>query len=319
MAARRASAAGWVVYRTPFQFLNDWLQAYSSRLVCVAVRTDRNWSGGIVVSVTVLVLLAGCGGVSDPSVTQSETTVVDSETVTPTEQTVSETTLPPGVTRTGVDNVSRLVMAHESAVIRQGGRVETTTNATLGSQQVRSVTTRTATQNLTAVRYEASVTTDTATGGTDQDVLIYANETSVSQRVTVDGNVTMDTVRNRSDVFETALTSFATARNPIRGTLRRGNFSVAGVERTDGQTIITLRADEYTGGQLVATGNVSSYSATVRVTADGLVRSATERITPVNDTAFGGYRFDYQYQPVESPPQPPTTDNTTAGRIAHPG
>ncbi|MFB6175677.1 MAG: hypothetical protein ABEI99_00770 [Halobaculum sp.] len=274
-----------------------------------------------VAAVAVVVLLAGCSGVGNQSTPRSTTT--DSQTptaaATSTDRPVSAATLPPGVNSTGVENASRLVAAHESAVIREGGRVETTTNATLGAGPILSETERTATPNLTTVRYDARVTGEGVAGASVREVTIYGNETSVRQRVTVDGNVTTATVRNRTDTFDVALVGLATARNPVRGALRRGNFSVTGVERTDEGAVLTLRADEYDGGRLVAPANVSGYTATVRVTTDGLVRSVSERIEPVDGVAFGGYRFDYQYRAADSPPEPPTPANATAGRVASNG
>jgi hypothetical protein len=93
--------------------------------------------------------------------------------------------------------------------------------------------------------------------------------------------------------------------SPLRGVLRRGDFTVVD-DRSDDATSVTLRADRYAGGQLYAAENVVAYNATVRITTDGLVRSATERLIAQRDSGESRYRFTYDFEPrsVALPPVP---------------
>ncbi len=199
-----------------------------------------------------------------------------------------------------------MVDVHRARAVATPGVAAHTTNATAGGRHVLATAQVAGTANLTRVRYVSQSRTATGNGTRATVTVIAANETTVGQYTAVNGNVTLDDRRNRTEVFDRSLRGLSTATNPLRGTLRRGNFTVVDAETVDGTELLTLRADRYAGGQLYETSDVANYTATVRVTGDGLIRSATERI--VGTAAVDGrrYEFAYRFEPtaVDLPPTP---------------
>jgi hypothetical protein len=105
--------------------------------------------------------------------------------------------------------------------------------------------------------------------------------------------------------------------NPLRGTLQRGNFSIASASELNGTAVVTLRADQFAGGQSYSEQNVVAYNATIRVTTDGLVRSVTEQIVAQRNGNKAQYNFAYEFepQPVALPavPQVPADISVQSG------
>lgn len=259
--------------------------------------------------VVALLLVAGCGAATGPDDAGATTNTTREATAA----TVAADALPPGVSRDGVTNATRLLETHRQASLGTPGRTLTATNATLGGRTLQTETTTTATANLSRVRYDSRATGDLGDDQRSRRTVLYANATNVTQRVTVDGEVRLSNVRARSEAFELALTGFATASNPLRGLLSRGDYRLTNVTRTGGGRVYTLRADSYGGGQLVAAENVTSYAATVRVTDAGVVVSARERIEGRETAAFGSYQFRYRFQPGAVTPEPVDDDARTRG------
>jgi hypothetical protein len=162
--------------------------------------------------------------------------------------------------------------------------------------------------NLTRVRHVAQSRRTTESETQNSTTVVAANATSVRQYTVADGNVTLDNRRNRTELFDRALRGLSTATSPIRGMLRRGNFTVT-QDTLDDATAIALHADQYAGGQMYPSEDVVAYNATVRVTPDGLVRSATERIVAQRDDGESRYHFAYDFKPrpvnLPSVPQVP--------------
>jgi hypothetical protein len=144
----------------------------------------------------------------------------------------------------------------------------------------------------------------------NRTTILYGNETAVAQHVTADGNVTLANTKNRSDVFDRALRGLATATNPLRGVLRRGEFTVTEVEQVHGTPVIVLQADAYSGGNLMRAENVKQYEATVRITANGTVLSASESVVGTTNSRTQHYRFSYEFTPQPVDPSPLNTDRT---------
>jgi len=204
--------------------------------------------------------------------------------------------------------VSQVLSAHQSQVAARPGTVETHTNATIGNRTVLADVTVNATADLTRVRYEGRSVTRSANETVNRTTILYGNETAVAQHVTADGNVTLANTKNRSDVFDRALRGLATATNPIRGVLSRGEFTVTDVGQVQGTSVIVLRADAYTGKNLVRAENVRQYEATIRVTTNGTVLSANESLVGTTDAEMEYYRFSYDFDPRPVDPDPLDTD-----------
>ena len=308
--------------------------------------TRRPYRTVFVVGLLALVALSGCAGLSDtgsptpttadpttpsPSVTQTPTvspsptatqtvaspTATARSTPTATPTAVDSDELPAGLTATGVRNATQLLRTHQATAIETPGVLTHTTNMTLGNLSVVTPVGVTADANLTRVLYTAEGQRTTENETQNSTTVIAANETAVRQYVVTDGNVTLDNSRNRTDLFDRSLRGLSTARSPLRGALRRGNFSIATVEDGETTSVVTLRADRYTGGQLFDARNVVAYNATVRMTTDGLIRSASERIVAQRNGTENRYRFTYAFdpQPVDLPavPQVPTDVRVQTG------
>ena len=256
--------------------------------------------------VVALLLVAGCGAATGPD-DAGATTATNTTGATA----VTADALPSGVTRDGVTNATRLLETHRQALVGTPGRTLTATNATLAGRTVQTETTTTATANLSRVRYDSRATGDLGNDQRSRRTVVYANATNVTQRVTADGEVRLSNVRARSETFELALTGFATASNPLRGLLSRGDYQITNVTRTGDSRVYTLRADSYVGGRLAAAENVTSYAATVRVTDTGVIVSARERIEGREAAAFGSYQFRYRFQPGAVTPEPVGDDART--------
>lgn len=291
---------------------------------------SRTWT---TLALLAVVVLAGCAGAGPTTQTPTDSaTATPSTGLTPTANGTGTTTgavtetdtnndadttddlaasRPPGVDEDGVGNLTKLVLAHRESVVATPGVVEGHTNVTRGNRTVVADTTAVATANLTRVRYESQATADSESGTMNKTTVLYGNETSVAQRVVLDGEVRLANVKNRSFLFDRALTGLATAQNPVRGLLKRGNFSVVGVEEIDGTSVVTLEAEGYNGGRLASAESVREYTATVRITENGLVLSASEEIVGTEDARLNYYEYAYSFTADSVDPEPLVIENTT--------
>lgn len=268
----------------------------------------------VAVGLLVLVVLSGCAGLWDagsptPSTADASTptpSAPQTATPSPTATTPSPDRLPSGLTDTGVRNVTQLIRTHQTTAIETPGVVTHTTNSTGRGVGIVATVRAAADTNLTRVQYVGQSQRMTEDETQNSTTVVAANETSVRQYTVADGTVTLDNRRNRTDLFDRSLRGLSTATSPLRGALRRGNFSVTGSDESDNATVVTLRGDRYAGSQLYAAENVVGYNATVRITTDGLIRSATERIVAQRNGSESHYYFTYDFEPqsVDLPPVP---------------
>ncbi|QGN07889.1 hypothetical protein Hrd1104_11660 [Halorhabdus sp. CBA1104] len=276
--------------------------------------TKRPARTALVVGLLVLVALSGCVGLSDtdsptptpaepttpsPSVTQTPTPTAASPTATatPTPTTTASDRFSPGLTDTGVRNVTQLLRTHQARAIDTPGVLTHTTNMTLRNISLVTPVRVTADANLTRVLYASQSRRTTENTTHNSTTVLAANGTAVRQYTVTDGNVTLDNRRNRTQLFDRSLRGLSTATSPLRGALRRGNFSIATVDDGEDPNTVILRADRYAGGQLFDARNVVAYNATVRIGADGLIRSATERIVAQRNGTANRYEFSYAFEP----------------------
>ncbi len=175
----------------------------------------------------------------------------------------------------------------------------------------------TAEANLKRVLYVAQSQRTAENEAQNSTTVIAANETVVRQSTVSGGNVTLDNSRNRTDLFDRSLRGLSTATSPLRGALRRGNFSITSVDDGETTSSVTLRADRYAGGKLFDAGNVVAYNATVRITTDGLIVSATERIVAQRNDTENRYDFSYEFEPrpvaLPAVPQVPANVRVESG------
>jgi len=286
----------------------------------------------VVVGLLALVVLSGCAGISDsgpstPSPTATSTpvptpTATPASSPTPTATPVATPTptatptpapseqLLPGLTAAGVQNVTQLISTHQAAAIETPGVVTHTTDTGVGGISVVASVRVAAQSNLTRVQYVSEGRRTTGSDVQNTTSAIVANETAVRQYSVADGNVTLNNTQDRTELFDRSLRGLSTARNPLQGALRRGEFTLAGEDELNGTTVLTLRADEYAGGQRYDAENVVAYNATVRISAAGLIRAATERIVVERNGDESQYNFTYEFTPrsVDLPPAPQVPD-----------
>lgn len=202
-------------------------------------------------------------------------------------------------------------------MVETPGVVTHTTNSTVRDGAIVATVRVAAASNLTRVRYVSRARRAAGNETENRTTVIAANGTAVKQYTVAGGNVTLDNTRNRTGLFDRSLRSLSTATNPLRGALRRGNFTVAGVDDRDDTTVVTLRADRYAGGRLYDAENVAAYDATVRITTDGVIRSATERIVSRVDGSERRYGFTYEFEPqsVDLPRVPRVPADIRVGSV----
>ncbi len=280
----------------------------------------------VAIGLVVLIALSGCAGLSDTDSstpgTADPTTSTPTGTQTPTASPTTPNTtvpeeLPAGLNDTGVQNVTQVIRSHRTSAIKTPGVVTHETDTKASDISVVASVRVAADTNLTRVQYVSQAQRTTENGTRNTTTAITANETAVRQYTVTEREVTLDNRRNRSQLFDRALRGLSTARSGLQGTLQRGNFTVSSGETLDGTTTVTLQAGRYAGGQRYDAENVVTYNATVRLTADGLIRSATERIVAVRDGTESRYSFTYEFnsQSVDLPrvPQVPANVQLESG------
>ena len=279
--------------------------------------------------VVVLVVLAGCSGV----------TVVDrtTETVTPapvpapqTETETGDDTLPPGVSGRGVTNVHALVRAHQSATsdMSYTWRVERVTNTSTPGRE-----------NLTTARHVAHV----------ENASVYdywTNHRTVQRggRTRYLGNYTEFTDPSGRHVKyeDTEENTQYRKTEPVRAHVRIGDESTAAIDHyldaddarlavvlVDGERYYKLRGRNAT---FATTEPVENYTVEALVRPDGFVRAVTVnyRIGQGEQRRSITYRYEYtaignttvdrpnwverqwyDEQPVDSPRATETTTTAT--------
>ncbi|WP_135665172.1 hypothetical protein [Halorhabdus rudnickae] len=279
--------------------------------------TKQPYRAALAVVLLVLVGLSGCAGVSDtgsPTQTAVEaTSPTSSATQTPTATPTATPAgaeldrFPAGLTDSGVRNVTQLLRTHKTAAIETPGILTQTTNRTGVLTQTTNRTlrnfsvvtsTRVATDtNLTRIRYVTRGQRTIENQVQNSTTALAANETTVRQYTVRDGNSTLDNRRNRTTLFNRSFRTLSTATSPLGGVLRHGNFSLIRVDDSETNNTVTLRADQYESGKLFEARNVVAYNATVQMTTEGLIKSATERIVAKRNGTENRYRFTYEFEP----------------------
>lgn len=244
-------------------------------------------------ALVVLVALAGCSGLGGQTPATPGANTATTDAVTESELAL----LPHGLSEDGVTNATLLAERHEANVVATPGRIVMRTNASLLDRTVRANTTAAATAKLTGVAYESHSVTTGSNVSMTRTTTISANETAIRQHVVVDGNTTLSNTRNRTETFDRALRGLTTGVNPLRGVLKRGNFTVTNVTETESGHVVVLEANEYTGGKLYDAANVSDYQATISMTTNGTVLEAHEHIHGTEAANRRHYRFSFEFIP----------------------
>lgn len=230
-----------------------------------------------------LLVLAGCSGVSQLS--------------SPNEPTAEE--LPPGVSQNGIENASALIDAHTTALDESGYAYR------LNFQQAVNVTV----DNQSSMQYETNLTQTTraepggrpafvtaevygAQAGQNQSqtVAYWWNDTTTLARISTGGQTQYMAVDQRPDEGQL----YAPNEQFLRQVVFPSNFSITGVDRSGGETLITLTATE-TNASLQG---VTSYDATLVVDSEGRIHSATQYA--VIESGQGTQTVDLHYELTET-------------------
>jgi len=205
--------------------------------------------------VVALIVLAGCSGFFAGD---------DGTMPEPNGESDGETTYPPGVSSSGLDNATALAAAHneslagESYVLTVG--MEATysqdgRNATAGSQRVVSMA-----GNGTFLVEARN------RGAVARNETVWAEGETAFARAQRGGEVQYD----QRDA--TRIRPQLSAHGLLGDYLAAAEFEVDSVDRRDGRTFVTLRATEFTGGTVGASyDNVSVYEATAVVDETGRI------------------------------------------------
>lgn len=244
-------------------------------------------------AVAALLLFAGCNGATDPAATTEPTTPATTTTTQSTAQpttTAGDAALPPGVSASGVENVSAVVAAHRASVAAHGvvRRSQSRMNGSLNGTRIR--VTSNATVRLSPDRDQFRwLATGNSTHGNETSRLYesyYANETAVAVRQFVRGSYTTRVV-NRTDGYDRVVNYSASQWRIVNAALSNASYAVAGTEQVDGRTVTTLVAENgtYSGDRPATT-----YDATVRIAASGLVLSVERSWTSETERLVTQYR-----------------------------
>lgn len=227
----------------------------------------------LVVLAAALIVLAGCNGLTGGDQPSPDTT----PEMTPTETTATERPLaaeefPPGFERSGITNPAALTATNAETLVETGYVSELRITSTLRSQsQTRNVSFRRrerVTKNASSFLFHAEQSQD----GQQTQATAWSNGSTTLLRLE-QGEQTRYT-----DIDPDQITSQFAAQQLLAGYLGMGNYSIAAVNRTNGQTRLTLTADQYvnrTREEFPAPVNVSQFSSTVVVDLDGRIHTVT--------------------------------------------
>ncbi|WP_158057848.1 hypothetical protein [Halorussus halophilus] len=225
----------------------------------------------------------------------------------PATTTVDETTLPPGVTESGIEDDEALVTAHSEALNDTGFRFRFLANVSTGGARQTTTQCGTVSTGLTPlVIYSASerrVGGETTEFATD----IWANESTTVVRYR-GNNETRLRMYNRTGedlgvpdetwahLPRADLDSQVTHAWLLELALAAGNYTVADVERRDGRPVTVLRATD------AVDPNVSEFDARLVVDSRGRVREISLTALYDADEESNATRIHYEFEIEELAP-----------------
>lgn len=263
----------------------------------------------LLVALVAAVVLAGCGGSTGPgtesptaetgSATPSSTaSATPSPTASPT-TTGNHTSLPPGVTQSGVANATALVEAHTAALERTGFIVTSRGKASVVRQGalVEAKTRERAVVEANRTAYRAFRRDEASFYSREESVWYDADAGSQAQfrKVKNPGG----TERGTRDPHPIgALTGKAVLKNHFLG----GNFTLSGTETVNGTTRVTLTADSVENETALLTAlpdkaeKVTSYKGRAVVDEQGRVHSFSATVEYVIRGKQRTYEVEYRIQ-----------------------
>jgi hypothetical protein len=254
--------------------------------------------------VAVLLVTAGCSGdgPTTPEPNPDRTTTPESPA------------FPPGVSASGVENITRLLDAHAAAALVDGAAVDITVERT-GRVDGRAVTESvdgTAELAVDAAALELVVERTTTEGDETVERVErrWANESVLVTRTVANGTANT-TVEARTRNVSAAVRSATTRPEVLRETLSSAWFTVVQTEyrpRSE-QWITVLRAED---GSYVGDRPVTEYRATVVVDDTGHVRALKRSWTVDTESRTVEYTAEYEWTPFASVDRPAWVGNATA-------
>jgi len=303
---------------------------------------------GRTVAVVALLLLAGCTGLNGPTDTEATTapesdspvtdetsTVAETElpetteaatTTEPAETTETPTTtaaepatesgesaLPPGVSDSGLENVTAVVAAHNESVLERGALVtgETALNGSFDGRTISSAVEETVrlAPGATELRWTLRGNTTRGNETTRLDERYYANGSTFFTRVQRAGDTSVRAV-DRSSVLDGVVRTSATKLTLVNVTLSSANYTIADVTDRSGRTVTTLASmnGTYSGPQ----SNVLTFDATVTVSETGRVLSLRRSWTRVVENTTNRYTQTVTWSNATPVERPDWTANVTS-------
>ena len=232
------------------------------------------------VAVAGLLVLAGCSGLSGDPSSQDGSGLSDAER-------------PPGVEDGSLADAGELLDAHTASLNETGFESNMVVNGTVrqkygGEVQNRNVSRR---QQLLMEAGGTPYQYRTWNEGTGVRFDVWANETTQFTRVSQGGTAQYRTGRP-------APPSSLTGEGLMAGVLQTNEYEVVGAERTDGTTLVTLRAEGPPSNATRAitrnVENVTSYRSTLVVDSQGRVHRLTVDATYVIGGEEATYHLGYE-------------------------
>lgn len=231
------------------------------------------------VAAVALVVLAGCGAAPAPG---------------PSPPTTESPEYPPGVTEDGLDDWRDLLDAHRESVLERGAAV--TSNTTVEAPidgEVRTVELSSrarAGPDAGPIYYETErVRLSTDGELINVQVAVYADEEGVTERFVTEENTSVE--REPADLLGSLRDQHVVREWRLQRALSTDGFTVATVERRDGQWVTTLVANE--GGLADSEGQ---FSASVEVAETGRVLALTMARNPDTEGSVGRERVQVAWQ-----------------------
>lgn len=241
-----------------------------------------------VLAVALLVLLAGCGGVfggdggdgGDASTTAPTTT-----TATPGGGSVVDS-YPDGVTDDGrLTDVSALVAGHDAALADASYRAELHLEQVQSDGDQRSERVTDQTVRVGDGAYRTDLVTE-RTGSPTFNATAWSNGTVAVRQAYVG-----DEPRYQQLPAEDFVAQLSGQRT-LSGYIELGNYTVERVTGTDGETFVTLTADEYAGSG--AGAEIETFESTLVVDGDGRIREYDLRVRTVSNGTTVTVDFHYE-------------------------
>lgn len=242
----------------------------------------------LVLAVAALLLSAGCSGLTGGDGPTETSTGTQTPTTTP-----ADFEYPPGLSESGFETDA--LMEHHATSLEAAESATVRLRRTIGSGENALEATHVAKSDGDTWLVRVSGPT---LGGETGTETTYAANGEAYLNWTVDGNTTYERLDDAPAFPDVAISL------RLRSVLGGGNFSATAVDAVNGTTAVQYTADSVANEtaleQVGVVGNVTSFDATVWVTDDGVVRSASLSVSYENPALSETRAYEYAVSGVNA-------------------